>query len=245
MQTHQPSSNLQVVKVNKTIHKKKIIKDVSISLNSGQIVGLLGPNGAGKTSLFYTIIGLVSADTGNIYLNDIDIIHMPIHKRFQLGLGYLPQEASIFRNLSVEDNLLAILQLHYPKSEQQHRLYQLLTELDIMHIKNHLGLSISGGERRRVEIARVLASNPQFILLDEPFSGVDPLSIADIQSIILLLKKKSIGILITDHHVRETLKICDYTYIINEGQVLAEGHADQLIRNDAVKRVYLGQEFSL
>ncbi|MFH4353992.1 MAG: LPS export ABC transporter ATP-binding protein [Neisseriaceae bacterium] len=236
---------LTVSNINKTIQKKAIVKDVSLSLQSSQIVGLLGPNGAGKTTLFYTIVGLIAADSGSIHLNGIDLVRLPIHERAQLGLGYLPQEASIFRNLNVENNILAILQLHYPKTEIKARLEELLEELSISHIRHAMGLSISGGERRRVEIARALASKPRFILLDEPFAGVDPLSISDIQQLILFLKQRKIGVLITDHNVRETLKICDYTYIINNGQVLAEGTANELINNETVRKVYLGHQFSL
>ncbi|MCV2509486.1 MAG: LPS export ABC transporter ATP-binding protein, partial [Neisseriaceae bacterium] len=202
-------------------------------------------NGAGKTTLFYTIVGLIAADSGKILLDDNNIVNLPIHKRSQLGLGYLPQEASIFRKLTVEDNILAILELHYPKQEHKSILKKIMSDLNITHIKNSLGLSVSGGERRRVEIARVLATKPRFILLDEPFAGVDPLSISDIQNIILFLKQQGIGVLITDHNVRETFKICDYSYIINDGEVLAEGKPNELINNEIVKKVYLGEEFSL
>lgn len=241
----QPDSTLAVINVNKTIQKKQIIKDVSLSLKSGQIVGLLGPNGAGKTTLFYTIVGLIAADSGAIYLNETNIMNLPIHKRSRLGLGYLPQDASIFRKMSVQDNILSILELHYPKQKHKAMLEKILNDLSISHMQNNLGVSLSGGERRRVEIARVLAIKPVFILLDEPFAGVDPLSISDIQNIILFLKQRGIGILITDHNVRETFKICDYSYIINTGQVLAEGTPHQLINNEIVKTIYLGQDFSL
>ncbi|QRN41129.1 MAG: LPS export ABC transporter ATP-binding protein [Neisseriaceae bacterium] len=236
-------STLNIIRISKKIQKKQIVKDISLSVQSGQIVSLLGSNGAGKTTLFYIIVGLVAADSGKILLDDNNIINLPIHKRSQLGLGYLPQEASIFRKLTVEDNILSILELHYHKTEQKKMLKKIMSDLNISHIKNSLGLSVSGGERRRIEIARVLASKPRFILLDEPFAGVDPLSISDIQNIILFLKQQGIGVLITDHNVRETFKICDYSYIINNGQLLAEGIPSELTNNEIVKKVYLGEEF--
>lgn len=240
-----PNTTLSVSNINKTIQKKHIVKNISLQVQSGTIVGLLGPNGAGKTTLFYIIVGLISSDSGHIYINKTDIINFPIHKRSQLGLGYLPQEASIFRKMTVRDNILSILELHYPKNEQEKKLKELLQDLKIEHIKHSYGQALSGGERRRVEIARVLATRPNFILLDEPFAGVDPLSISDIQSIILYLKQQNIGILITDHNARETLKICDHTYVINNGEVLEEGSPSDLVNNEQVKKIYLGEDFHL
>lgn len=239
------SEKLSVSHISKQIKHKTILKDVSIAVRTGQIVGLLGPNGAGKTTLFYTIVGLIAAHSGSIKINNQEIIDYPIYKRSRLGLGYLPQEASIFRKLTVEENIMAILELHYPKEERKARLETLLDELNILPIRKSLGLAVSGGERRRVEIARVLASKPRFILLDEPFAGVDPLSINEIQDIILYLKKQNIGILITDHNVRETFKVCDYVYIISKGETLAEGVPSALIDNPIVKAVYLGEKFEL
>ncbi|MEJ2141317.1 MAG: LPS export ABC transporter ATP-binding protein [Gammaproteobacteria bacterium] len=226
---------------------RDVVKDVSLEVHSGEIVGLLGPNGAGKTTSFYMVVGLITADHGRITLDDIDLTVMPINKRARHGIGYLPQEASIFRKLSVTDNILAILQTRkdLTPAQQQQNLDELLEELHITHIRNNLGMSLSGGERRRVEIARALATEPAFILLDEPFAGVDPISVLDIQSIIRHLKERGIGVLITDHNVRETLGICERAYIMNAGEVIAQGNPDNLLENEQVRKVYLGKEFKL
>lgn len=230
----------------KSYGHRKIVNDVSIHINSGEVVGLLGPNGAGKTTSFYMVVGLVSADKGMVLLDQNDITHFPMHKRAQLGIGYLPQEASIFRKLTVNENIMAILETR-PLNKQQRkaRLDELLEELQIEHIQDGLGISLSGGERRRVEIARALAAEPSFILLDEPFAGVDPLSVLDIQKIITQLVTKGIGVLITDHNVRETLGICDRAYILSAGQVISEGSPEQVLNDKHVKDVYLGQNFRL
>lgn len=223
-----------------------VVKDASLTINTGEVVGLLGPNGAGKTTSFYMIVGLVAADGGEIYINDQIITHYPIHQRARLGLGYLPQEASVFRRLTVAQNILAVLELQNLSEEKQEaRLDELLNELHIAHIRENKGMSLSGGERRRVEIARALAGNPKFILLDEPFAGVDPIAVMDIQKIITFLKQRNIGVLITDHNVRETLGICDRAYIINAGTVMAEGKPEEIIYNEAVRKVYLGENFKL
>jgi lipopolysaccharide export system ATP-binding protein len=231
----------------KRYKRRDVVKDVSLEVCSGEIVGLLGPNGAGKTTSFYMVVGLISADNGRIMLDDLDITAMPINKRANHGIGYLPQEASIFRKLSVSDNILAILQTRksLPPAQQQQKLDELLEELHISHIRNNLGMSLSGGERRRVEIARALATEPAFILLDEPFAGVDPISVLDIQSIIRHLKERGIGVLITDHNVRETLGICERAYIMNAGEVIAQGKPDKLLENEQVRKVYLGEDFKL
>jgi len=230
----------------KSYSRRKIVNDVSIHINSGEVVGLLGPNGAGKTTSFYMVVGLVNADQGSVSLNDTDITHFPMHKRAQLGIGYLPQEASIFRKLTVNENIMAILETRpLNKRERQDRLDELLSELQIEHIQDSQGISLSGGERRRVEIARALAADPTFILLDEPFAGVDPISVIDIQKIINQLTAQGIGVLITDHNVRETLGICDRAYILSSGQVIAEGTPDQVLNDKQVKDVYLGQNFRL
>ncbi|MDH5423609.1 MAG: LPS export ABC transporter ATP-binding protein [Gammaproteobacteria bacterium] len=230
----------------KSYSRRKIVNDVSIHINSGEVVGLLGPNGAGKTTSFYMVVGLVNPDQGKILLDDHDITHHPMHKRAQLGIGYLPQEASIFRKLTVNENIMAILETRpLNKIERQDRLAELLSDLQIEHIQDGLGISLSGGERRRVEIARALAAEPGFILLDEPFAGVDPISVLDIQKIITQLTEKGIGVLITDHNVRETLGICDRAYILSSGQVIAEGTPDQVLNDKQVKDVYLGQNFRL
>lgn len=224
-----------------------VVKDFSISLHSGEVVGLLGPNGAGKTTSFYMMVGLVSCDQGSILLNNEEITYLAMDKRAQKGIGYLPQEPSVFRKLSVRDNIMAILELN-PKLNKEHRenkLEQLLQEFHIHHISETLGMSLSGGERRRVEIARALASDPKFILLDEPFAGIDPISVIDIKQIILQLKNRGIGVLITDHNVRETLDICERAYIVNEGSILAEGEPKALLQNKTVKTVYLGEDFDL
>lgn len=221
--------------------------DVSISVESGCIVGLLGPNGAGKTTCFYMIAGLVAADNGSIFLDDIDLTPLPIHGRARAGIGYLPQEASIFRKLSVEDNILAILETRkdLSKTQRHEKLESLLNEFHIQHIRKSLGMSLSGGERRRVEIARALATDPKFILLDEPFAGVDPISVNDIKSIVHHLKDRGIGVLITDHNVRETLDICETAYIVSEGHIIAQGDAETVLSNSKVREVYLGEHFRI
>lgn len=231
----------------KKYKSRVVVKDVSLEIHSGQIVGLLGPNGAGKTTSFYMIVGLVNCEQGRVYLNEQDITPLPIYARAQLGISYLPQEPSIFRKLTVAENILAILQLRKDLSkEQQHqKLEVLLQEFHINHIRNSLGISLSGGERRRVEIARALATEPKFILLDEPFAGIDPISVIDIKRIIRQLSKQGIGILITDHNVRETLDICEKAYIVNDGQLVLEGSPQEILANQKVREVYLGQEFDL
>jgi lipopolysaccharide export system ATP-binding protein len=239
-------SELRAVSLKKRYRSRIVVHDVSLALRSGEVVGLLGPNGAGKTTTFYMIVGLVAADGGNIFIDDQDLTHQPIHRRARLGLGYLPQEASIFRRLSVTENIRAVLELQgYSKGEADARLEELLEDLHIGHIRDNAAISLSGGERRRVEIARALATNPRFILLDEPFAGVDPIAVLDIQKIIRFLKERDIGVLITDHNVRETLGICDRAYIINSGAVMAEGKPDEIIYNEGVRKVYLGEHFKL
>lgn len=231
----------------KTYAKRPVVIDVSIAVKSGQIVGLLGPNGAGKTTCFYMIAGLVAADKGQVLIDEQDITLLPMHGRARAGIGYLPQEASVFRKLSVANNILAILETRKELSRKQRleKLEQLLKEFHITHIRNSLGMSLSGGERRRVEIARALATEPTFILLDEPFAGVDPISVNDIKQIITHLKDRGIGVLITDHNVRETLAICETAYIVSEGHIIAEGNAEAIMSNQAVRDVYLGHQFSL
>lgn len=231
----------------KSYKGRKVVSNVSIEIHSGEVIGLLGPNGAGKTTSFYMVAGLIGADEGTITLGDKDITHYPMHQRARLGIGYLPQEASIFRKLSVTNNIMAILQTRKELSpfEQEQKLEDLLEELHIGHIRNGLGMSLSGGERRRVEIARALATEPRFILLDEPFAGVDPISVRDIQSIIQHLKERNIGVLITDHNVRETLGICERGYIMNEGEVIASGKPNVLLEDQKVREVYLGEHFKL
>jgi len=226
---------------------REVVKSVSLSVKSGQIVGLLGPNGAGKTTCFYMIVGLVNSDRGRILLNQADITYLPMHRRALQGLGYLPQEASVFRGLSVEQNILAILQLRkdLDKTQQQDILEQLLEDFQIQHIRESLGVSLSGGERRRVEIARALANEPRFVLLDEPFAGVDPISVIDIQNMIRQLTDRGIGILITDHNVRETLGICDHAYVMGEGRILVEGDPDHILSDKMVRKIYLGDDFKL
>ena len=224
-----------------------MVRDVSLSIESGEVVGLLGPNGAGKTTCFYMIVGLVPLDQGEIHLDKTELTRLPMHQRARLGLSYLPQEASVFRKLSVEDNIMAILetQKELTPVEREQRLEELLQELHVADRRQSLGMSLSGGERRRVEIARALATRPRFILLDEPFAGVDPLSVLDIQQLILHLKQRGIGVLITDHNVRETLKICDRAYIMSEGKALAAGSPEEILYNEEVKKVYLGEDFRL
>jgi len=239
-------SELRAVALNKRYRSRTVVHDVSLSVQSGEVVGLLGPNGAGKTTCFYMIVGLVAADGGDIFINGQNITHLPIHRRARLGLGYLPQEASIFRRLTVAQNIQAVLELQdYDNDEIQARQDELMEDLHITHIRNNPAISLSGGERRRVEIARALATNPRFILLDEPFAGVDPIAVLDIQKIIRFLKERDIGVLITDHNVRETLGICDRAYIINAGSVMAEGKPDEIIYNEGVRKVYLGEHFKL
>jgi len=226
---------------------RDVVKDVSIEICQSQIVGLLGPNGAGKTTSFYMIVGLIQADSGRVLLDQKDMTQLPIHDRARHGLSYLPQESSIFRNLTVEENVLAILQARQELSREQteEKLEQLLEEFSIEHIRNSKGMSLSGGERRRTEIARTLATDPKFILLDEPFAGVDPISVSDIKTIIKQLKDRGIGILLTDHNVRETLDICEKAYIVSEGQVIADGDADAILSNEKVRSVYLGSQFKI
>ena len=231
----------------KSYGKRPVVKDVSLSVKQGEIVGLLGPNGAGKTTCFYMIIGLVAQDGGAVTVDGQDITALPMHGRARRGLGYLPQEPSIFRKLSVEDNILAILETNAELSRQQRfgRLEDLLHEFHISHLAKNTGMSLSGGERRRVEIARALAANPQFILLDEPFAGVDPISVNDIKNIIRHLRDSGIGVLITDHNVRETLDICEHAYIIGEGHVIAEGTTEHILNDAKVRKTYLGEHFTL
>ena len=231
----------------KVYKKRRVVEDVSLTVNSGEIVGLLGPNGAGKTTTFYMVVGIVTLNAGKIYLDEHDISILPLHERAQKGIGYLPQEASIFRKLSVIDNIMAILETRndIDKNEKINRAEELLEEFHITHIRDNVGQSLSGGERRRVEIARALAANPKFILLDEPFAGVDPNSVIDIKNIIKHLRDRGLGVLITDHNVRETLDVCERAYIVNKGHLIAEGTPDSILNNDYVKRVYLGHEFRL
>jgi lipopolysaccharide export system ATP-binding protein len=231
----------------KSYKSRQVVRGLSVEVSEGEVVGLLGPNGAGKTTAFYMIVGLVPCDAGRINLGDTELTHLSMHKRARLGLGYLPQEASVFRKLSVEDNILAILQTREDLDDvkQEQRLEELLEELRIGHVRKNLGLSLSGGERRRVEIARALAAEPRFMLLDEPFAGVDPLSVLDIQRIIRELTSRGIGVLITDHNVRETLGVCSRAYIVNQGQVIASGSAEEILANPQVREVYLGQSFRL
>ncbi len=239
------NSVLTVSGLQKRFKKRQVVKDVSMDIKSGEVVGLLGPNGAGKTTSFYMIVGLIAADGGSIQLDNNELKHLPIHVRAQMGLGYLPQEASIFRKMTVTENIVSILQIKYKdKKVIQEKLEKLLADLNIEHLRHINALALSGGERRRVEIARVLATEPQFILLDEPFAGVDPIAVIDIQTIIAFLKSRGIGVLITDHNVRETLRICDRAYIISEGQVLATGLPDDLVQNEQVRKVYLGKDFN-
>ncbi|HDL1111876.1 TPA: LPS export ABC transporter ATP-binding protein [Mannheimia haemolytica] len=231
----------------KSYKQRQVVKDVSLNVKSGEIVGLLGPNGAGKTTTFYMVVGLVHHDHGTIRIDDQDISTLPMHDRAKQGIGYLPQEASIFRRLSVYDNLMSVLQVRKNINDKQRkeRAEELITEFHIEHIRNSLGQSLSGGERRRVEIARALAANPKFILLDEPFAGVDPISVIDIKKIIVNLKERGLGVLITDHNVRETLDVCERAYIVGSGEMIASGTPQQVLENPDVKRVYLGDQFKL
>ena len=239
-------SELIVENLRKTYKARTVVQDISLQINSGEVVGLLGPNGAGKTTSFYMMVGLVPLDAGRILLNGKDLSRLPIHSRARMGLAYLPQEPSIFRKLTVTENILAVLELQELTEEAMHaQLESLLQELHIVHIRNSPAVSLSGGERRRVEIARCLATNPSFILLDEPFAGIDPIAVLDIQKIIRFLSSKNIGILITDHNVRETLGICDKAYIVNDGTVFASGKPADIVSNQAVREVYLGKDFRL
>jgi lipopolysaccharide export system ATP-binding protein len=238
---------LEANHLKKSFKKRTVVEDVTLRVASGECVVLLGPNGAGKTTSFYMIVGLQAADAGKIFLNSLDITKKTIHERARLGIGYLPQEASVFRKMSVEDNIYAILELQKDLTKQQkkQKQEQLLSDFNIHHIRKSLGMSLSGGERRRVEIARALASSPKFILLDEPFAGVDPISVGDIKKIITDLCKRQIGVLITDHNVRETLDICDRAYIVNKGKILCQGSTEDILQNEDVRKIYLGEEFSI
>ncbi len=244
-------STLRVRGLQKSYGSRQVVHDVSLQVESGEVVGLLGPNGAGKTTSFYMIVGLVPSDAGEIALDEVPISRLPIHRRARLGLSYLPQEASVFRKLSVADNIRAVLELQQvdgkplPAAMIEERLDRLLAELQIEKLRDNQALSLSGGERRRVEIARALATNPRFVLLDEPFAGVDPIAVIEIQRIVRFLKERGIGVLITDHNVRETLGICDRAYIINQGAVLASGRPDDIIADESVRRVYLGEHFRM
>ncbi|MGB4811153.1 MAG: LPS export ABC transporter ATP-binding protein [Methylophilaceae bacterium] len=239
-------SELVVENLRKSYKSRTVVYDISLRIKSGEVVGLLGPNGAGKTTCFYMVVGLIDVDAGKITLDGKELSHLPIHKRARLGLSYLPQEASIFRKLTVEENILSVLELQdLSNIEMQLKLDSLLEELHITHIRENAAISLSGGERRRVEIARCLATNPDFILLDEPFAGIDPIAVIDIQKIIHLLTARNIGVLITDHNVRETLGICDRAYIVNQGRVFASGLPSEIIENQSVREVYLGKDFRL
>ena len=239
-------STLITHNLKKRYKKRAVVQDVSLAVESGEVVGLLGPNGAGKTTCFYMVVGLIASDGGDVFLDERKITHLPIHQRARLGLSYLPQEASVFRKLTVVENIKAVLELRdLSAGEIDRRADLLLEELHIAHIRNSSAASLSGGERRRVEIARALSTDPRFILLDEPFAGVDPIAVLDIQKIIRFLKERGIGVLITDHNVRETLGICDHAYILNEGSVLAAGRPDEIIYNENVRKVYLGENFRL
>lgn len=238
---------LKATNLHKSYRKKEVVRGVNIEVEPGQVVGLLGPNGAGKTTCFYMIVGLIPSDKGSITVDDVDITHKPVNVRSSLGVGYLPQEASVFRKLSVRDNIMAILELRrdLDLNERKEILQTLMEELGVSHLANQMGQVLSGGERRRVEIARALAARPRFILLDEPFAGIDPISVKEIQGIINQLTEQDIGVLITDHNVREMLGICHHAYILNDGRVLAEGNAEALLANEEVREVYLGDEFRL
>lgn len=241
------AAHLEALSLAKSYKGRKVVIDVSISVSSGQIVGLLGPNGAGKTTCFYMIAGIIRADNGQVRINDQDVTRFSMHGRARAGLGYLPQEASVFRKLSVADNIMAILETvkGLSRKQRRHRLEELLREFHITHIRDNMGMALSGGERRRVEIARALATDPSFILLDEPFAGVDPISVSDIKQIVQHLKNRGIGVLITDHNVRETLSICEKAYIVSEGHIIAEGDPQTVLNNRKVREVYLGQHFTL
>lgn len=237
---------LYTEQIRKTYKGRPVVNGVSVEVNQGEIVGLLGPNGAGKTTSFYMMVGLVRPDEGSVYLDEVEITKLPMYKRAQMGIGYLPQEVSVFRKLSVEDNIMAILEMtSMSKDERNEKLEQLLEEFSLTHVRKNLGNRLSGGEKRRTEIARALATNPKFVLLDEPFAGVDPIAVEDIQSIISELKKRNIGILITDHNVQETLSITDRAYLLFEGSILKSGTAEELASDEQVRKVYLGQNFVL
>lgn len=240
-------NTLRIEKISKQYKSRLVVNQVSLKVKRGEVVGLLGPNGAGKTTTFYMVVGLIPCTQGNIFLDDHDITHLPVHARAKLGMSYLPQEASIFRKLTVGDNIMAILELRRDiiKKERQSILERLLQEFHINHIRDSLGISLSGGERRRVEIARALATEPNFILLDEPFAGIDPISVVDVKKIITHLSKRNIGVLITDHNVRETLDICQRAYIVNQGEILCEGLPQHILQNKQVRSVYLGEDFNL
>lgn len=240
-------SRLTASHLAKSYKSRRVVEDVSVAIDSGQIVGLLGPNGAGKTTCFYMIVGIIPQDKGTVSIDDTDITHLPMHGRAAKGIGYLPQEASIFRKLKVNENIMGILETRKDLNRQQRKakLEELLEEFHVTHIADSLGMSLSGGERRRVEIARALATDPAFILLDEPFAGVDPISVNDIKQIISHLKNRGLGVLITDHNVRDTLDICEKAYIVSEGHIIAEGSADQILENEQVREVYLGHQFKL
>ena len=240
-------SVLKALHLKKTYKKRTVVSDVSLSVSSGSVVGLLGPNGAGKTTSFYMIVGIISSEEGQVILDDHYLTSLPMHARARAGLGYLPQENSIFRKLTVYQNLMGVVELlpGLTKSEKEDRVNKLLEEFSVSKLRNNVGMSLSGGERRRVEIARALAANPKFILLDEPFAGVDPISVGEIKEIILHLRDRGIGVLITDHNVRETLDVCEKSYIVNAGQIIAKGTAQEVLSNDKVKSVYLGKDFSL
>lgn len=240
-------SKLIAENLSKKFKSREVVKDISFNIDGGEVVGLLGPNGAGKTTAFYMVVGLIAADKGRVCLNGKDVTALPMHQRARLGLGYLPQEASIFRKLTVAKNILAILETRaeLQRADRERILEELLEELHISHIRNNVGLSLSGGERRRVEIARCLAIEPSFILLDEPFAGVDPISILDIQKIIKHLSSRGIGVLITDHNVRETLGICERAYILNQGEMIATGKPEDVLKNKQVREVYLGDNFEM
>ena len=241
------TNTLRAQHLNKKYKSREVVQDVSIQIHRGEVVGLLGPNGAGKTTSFYMMVGLIPVDGGKILLDDKNITKLPVHERARLGISYLPQEASIFRKLTVEQNIMAILELREDlnKEERTAKLEQLLNEFRISHIRTSLGMSLSGGERRRAEIARALATDPQFILLDEPFAGIDPISVLDVKRIITQLRKHGIGILITDHNVRDTLNICERAYIVNQGKIICEGNPEAILSNNEVRAVYLGEEFSI
>lgn len=241
------TSTLRADSISKRFKLRQVVDDISLEIRSGEVVGLLGPNGAGKTTAFYMIVGLIPTDTGRIELDGENLTHMPMHQRARKGLGYLPQEASVFRKLSVERNIMAILQTRagMTRADRESQLEDLLDELHVSHVRTSLGMSLSGGERRRVEIARALAAEPRFVLLDEPFAGVDPISVLDIQRTIRHLAARGIGVLITDHNVRETLGICERAYILSEGAVIAEGAPSAILDNDQVRKVYLGEDFRL
>ena len=242
-----PAMRLSMQNLGKRYGKRWVVKDVSFSVEQGQVVGLLGPNGAGKTTSFYMVVGLVNMDKGRVTLGKMDLSKYAMHERARAGIGYLPQEASIFRKLSIEDNILAILETRkeLSRNEQKQELEKLIGEFHLEHVRKSLGMSVSGGERRRCEISRALAADPKFILLDEPFAGVDPISVGDIKDVILTLKNRGIGVLITDHNVRDTLAICEKAYIVSEGAIIAEGTSSEVLENELVKAVYLGKDFQV